>query len=81
LCLRPVPLASGRKLPECLDMITANHVIHAVEKYLCFEQLPQRNDSLKQSPEQFVEDSIVQPTRPNGDCIELGELHNAELLH
>ncbi len=41
LCLRPVRLATGRKLPQCLDMITASDVILAVERYLCFEQPPQ----------------------------------------
>jgi ADP-heptose:LPS heptosyltransferase len=40
LCLRPVTLASGRKLPECLDMITADDVIRAVETYLKFESEP-----------------------------------------
>lgn len=37
LCLRPVTLNSGRKLPQCLDMITAKDVIHAIERYLHFE--------------------------------------------
>ncbi|OHE82723.1 MAG: hypothetical protein A2107_08930 [Verrucomicrobia bacterium GWF2_62_7] len=34
LCLRPIALPSGRKLPQCLDMITARQVIDAVENYL-----------------------------------------------
>ena len=38
LCLMPVTLSSGRKLPKCLDMIRAAHVIQAVEKYLEFDQ-------------------------------------------
>lgn len=37
LCLRPVTLPSGRRLPECLDMITAERVIEAVEGYLRWE--------------------------------------------
>jgi ADP-heptose:LPS heptosyltransferase len=37
LCLRPITLTSGRKLPQCLDMITASDVIRAVERYLAFE--------------------------------------------
>jgi ADP-heptose:LPS heptosyltransferase len=36
LCLRPIILPSGRKLPQCLDMITARQVIDAVENYLAF---------------------------------------------
>lgn len=38
LCLRPITLPSGRKLPQCLDMITAPQVITAVENYLAFTQ-------------------------------------------
>lgn len=37
LCLRPVTLAGGRKLPQCMDMITADDVIRAVELYRAFE--------------------------------------------
>lgn len=37
LCLDPVTLPNGRKLPKCQDMITAADVIRAVEKYLQFE--------------------------------------------
>ena len=40
LCLMPVTLPSGRKLPRCLDMITAADVIRAVENYLRFETSP-----------------------------------------
>lgn len=36
LCLHPITLASGRKLPKCLDMITSAHVIGAIERYLEF---------------------------------------------
>jgi len=38
LCLRPVTLASGQKLPQCLDMISASDVIRAVELYLSFDK-------------------------------------------
>ncbi len=38
LCLRPIQLANGRKLPECLDMIAAHDVICAIEKYLRVEK-------------------------------------------
>lgn len=34
LCTRPIAIESGRKLPECMEMITAEDVIRAVEKYL-----------------------------------------------
>jgi cephalosporin hydroxylase/ADP-heptose:LPS heptosyltransferase len=44
LCLRPVTLPSGRKLPECLDMITTADVIRSVENYLKFDPTPQRNN-------------------------------------
>ncbi len=37
LCLRPVTLGNGRKLPQCLDMISAEDVIRAVERYLEFD--------------------------------------------
>jgi ADP-heptose:LPS heptosyltransferase len=40
LCTRPVPLPNGRKLPQCLDMITAADVIRAVEMYLRFDTPP-----------------------------------------
>lgn len=43
LCLRPVTLRSGRKLPQCLDMISAADVIRAVENYLRFDT-PARPD-------------------------------------
>jgi ADP-heptose:LPS heptosyltransferase len=36
LCTDPVTLASGRKLPRCLDLISANQVIDAIERYLAF---------------------------------------------
>lgn len=38
LCVRPITLASGRVLPKCLDMISAQMVINAVERYLEFEK-------------------------------------------
>ncbi len=37
LCLRPVRLASGRSLPQCMDMIEAQHVMNAVERCLIFD--------------------------------------------
>lgn len=43
LCLRPVTLRSGRRLPQCLDMISAADVIRAVENYLRFDT-PHRPD-------------------------------------
>lgn len=36
LCTLPVTLESGRKLPRCLDLITAQDVIRAIELYLEF---------------------------------------------
>jgi len=39
LCILPVTLPSGRKLPKCLDMITASHVIAAIERYLEFDRV------------------------------------------
>jgi hypothetical protein len=36
LCVRPVTLTSGRKLPKCVDMIEVGQVIGAVERYLEF---------------------------------------------
>ena len=43
LCLRPVLLDNGRKLPECLAMITSQDVIRAVEQYLRFNDPPATN--------------------------------------
>jgi ADP-heptose:LPS heptosyltransferase len=37
LCLLPIQLPSGRMLPKCLDMISADAVIQVVERYLEFE--------------------------------------------
>lgn len=34
LCLYPVKAASGAVIPKCLEMISAEEVIHAVEMYL-----------------------------------------------
>jgi ADP-heptose:LPS heptosyltransferase len=36
LCLLPVTVSSGRKIPKCLDLITSAHVIEAIERYLSF---------------------------------------------
>jgi ADP-heptose:LPS heptosyltransferase len=49
LCLRPVTLPNGRKLPECLDMITAADVIRAIENYLKFENQTEINKGKTQS--------------------------------
>jgi ADP-heptose:LPS heptosyltransferase len=38
LCALPVWQESGRVLPRCMDMITANHVIEAVERYREFDR-------------------------------------------
>jgi len=38
LCLRPVATPTGRKIPRCLDMISASNVIDAIERYLEFDQ-------------------------------------------
>jgi ADP-heptose:LPS heptosyltransferase len=37
LCEQPVQLSSGRWLPKCLDMISANDIIASVERYLQFD--------------------------------------------
>jgi ADP-heptose:LPS heptosyltransferase len=37
LCLYPVKSASGAILPKCLDMITAEDVIRAIEEYLKYD--------------------------------------------
>ncbi|MCW3095447.1 MAG: ADP-heptose:LPS heptosyltransferase-like protein [Chthonomonadaceae bacterium] len=39
LCEHPVNLPTGRVLPKCLDMITAEHVIQAIECYLEYDRL------------------------------------------
>jgi ADP-heptose:LPS heptosyltransferase len=49
LCLRPVILSTGRKLPQCLDMITAADVIRAVEMYLRFDTPPEGEPMKSQS--------------------------------
>lgn len=36
LCLYPIPTIYGRKIPKCLEMITAHDVIRALERYLHF---------------------------------------------
>ncbi len=56
LCLSPVTLSSGRKLPQCLDMITADDVIRAVENYLKFDPSRERHDEI----------SVCVPARTNG---------------
>ena len=40
LCVLPVRAASGRTLPRCLDLITAQDVIRSVERYLSFGDIP-----------------------------------------
>lgn len=42
LCLFPVQAPSGMVLPKCLEMITAQEVIQAVEHYLKFESFAWR---------------------------------------
>ena len=42
LCRLPVNLDSGRVLPRCLDMITAEAVIQAIERYLEYDAAKQR---------------------------------------
>lgn len=37
LCFYPVKTAAGAVIPKCLDMITADHVIDAVEQYLKYD--------------------------------------------
>lgn len=37
LCLNPVLLSTGRRLPKCLDMIETRDVIRSVENYLQFD--------------------------------------------
>lgn len=38
LCLQTVDVGGGRRLPKCLDMISAAHVIDAIERYLEFDR-------------------------------------------
>lgn len=40
LCLRPVRLPSGRRLPQCLDMVRADDAVWAVERCLEFDRPP-----------------------------------------
>jgi ADP-heptose:LPS heptosyltransferase len=37
LCLLPIVTPAGRKLPRCLDLITIEQVIDAIERYLAFD--------------------------------------------
>lgn len=37
LCLLPVLIEGGRKIPKCLDLITPAHVIDAIDRYLAFD--------------------------------------------
>ena len=39
LCESPVRLDSGRMLPKCLDMITAQDVINSIERYLVYDDV------------------------------------------
>ena len=45
LCLRPVPVREGMILPQCLDMITADQVIHVIEQYLVQDSLQSQDGS------------------------------------
>lgn len=38
LCLQPVDVGGGRRLPKCLDMVSAAHVIDGIERYLEFDR-------------------------------------------
>lgn len=37
LCLRPLKMASGQTIPQCMDMISSVDVIRAIERYLMWE--------------------------------------------
>jgi len=39
LCLHPVRTPSGRFIPKCLDMISADDVIRAIEQYLIYDSI------------------------------------------
>ena len=39
LCIYPIKLLSGRTIPKCLDMVTAEAVIQAIERYLEFSSV------------------------------------------
>lgn len=39
LCVQPVELATGIRIPRCLDLIGAEQVIDAIETYLAYEEL------------------------------------------
>jgi len=69
LCLRPVRLPSGRKLPQCLDLITAADVIRAVESYLQFDTPPSVNGCAKSSsaPPATTRASSMEPTASTMD--------------
>jgi ADP-heptose:LPS heptosyltransferase len=51
LCERPVTLPGGRKLPQCLDMITAADVIRAVEQYMRFDDAPLAAPAMESGPQ------------------------------
>jgi ADP-heptose:LPS heptosyltransferase len=40
LCEAPIVLSTGRTIPRCLDMITAQDVIRSIERYLQFYTFP-----------------------------------------
>jgi ADP-heptose:LPS heptosyltransferase len=52
LCEYPVVTPSGKKLPKCLDLITAQDVIRAIELYLTFDDVPAEvSDRIHKNPE------------------------------
>lgn len=48
LCLFPVQTATNLMLPKCLNMITAHHVIQAIERYLEFDSHSKADSHSKQ---------------------------------
>ena len=77
LCLRPVTLPSGRKLPECLEMIRAQDVIHAIENYLKFDQAPRATGHVQASAapradHKNVYETTRQPTADGRLCDRVG---------
>jgi ADP-heptose:LPS heptosyltransferase len=61
LCVRPIITESGRRLPECMDMITSEDVIRAVESYLAFERPPQDIQEIEKSKSIEILDKAAAP--------------------
>jgi ADP-heptose:LPS heptosyltransferase len=55
LCVLPVKLPSGRALPKCLDLVTAEQVIQSIERYLAFDAC-------------YRQEAILPPTQVRGDA-------------